>query len=176
MVAGPGDEMTAAEGRGRGEFRASHADREQVIGTLKAAFVQGMLSKDEFDQRVAQAFGSRTYAELAPITADLHVEPAAARSSELARPGGAQPVLRPGVAMAAATAFCGSVWAFTFLPPWPLNSEGEPPRAILLLFFLTNLVYLGVVITAMVQGLINWCDKHFEERPSQRPVPGPDAR
>jgi hypothetical protein len=45
-----------------------------------------------------------------------------------------------------------------------------------LLFFLTNLVYLGVVITAMVQGLINWCDKHFEERPSRRPVPGPDAR
>ena len=175
-MAGPGDELAAAGGLGRGEFRAAHADREKVIGTLKAAFVQGMLSKDELDQRVAQAFGSRTYAELAPITADLHVEPAATRSSELARPGGAQPVLRPGVVMAAATAFCGSVWALTFLPPWPLNSEGEPPRAILVLFLLTNLVYLCVLITAVVQGLINWCDKHFEERPSRRPVPGPDAQ
>ncbi len=70
-MAGPGDEIAAAEGRGRGELRASHADREQVIGTLKAAFVQGMLAKDEFDQRVGQAFASRTYAELAALTADI---------------------------------------------------------------------------------------------------------
>ena len=49
MMAGPGDEMAAAAGPGRGDLRASHADREQVIGTLKAAFVQGMLAKDEFD-------------------------------------------------------------------------------------------------------------------------------
>jgi hypothetical protein len=167
--------MAAAKNRGRGEFRASHADREQVIGTLKAAFIQGMLSKDEFDQRVARAFGSRTYAELAPITADLHVEPVAALSSELARPGDAQPVLRPGLVMALATAFCGSIWAFTFLPPWPLNSEGEPPRAVLVLFLLTNLVYLCVLIAAMVQVLVNWCDKHLEERPP-RPVPGPGTQ
>ena len=171
-MAGLGDEM-AAENRRRGEFRASHADRDQVVGTLKAAFVQGMLSKDEFDQRVARTFGSRTYAELAPITADLHVEPVAARSSELARPEGTQPVLRPGLVMALATAFCGSIWAFTFLPPWPLNSEGEPPRAVLVLFLLTNLVYLCVLIAATVQVLINWCDKHFEERP---PIPGPGTQ
>ncbi len=29
-------------------------DREQVIGVPKAAFVQGMLAKDEFDLRVGQ--------------------------------------------------------------------------------------------------------------------------
>jgi hypothetical protein len=39
---------------GRGHLRASHADREQVIGTLKAAFMEGMLAKDEFDLRVAR--------------------------------------------------------------------------------------------------------------------------
>jgi hypothetical protein len=27
---------------GRGHLRVSHADREQVIGTIKAAYVQGM--------------------------------------------------------------------------------------------------------------------------------------
>ena len=31
---------------------------------LKAAFVQGRVTKDEFDARVGQAFASRTYAEL----------------------------------------------------------------------------------------------------------------
>ena len=36
-----------------------------MIGTLKAAFVAGMLAKDEFDLRVGQALASRTRAELA---------------------------------------------------------------------------------------------------------------
>ena len=67
MAAGRGDAPEA----GRGRPRASHADREQVIGTLKAAFVQGMLAKDEFDQRVDQALAARTHAELATLTADI---------------------------------------------------------------------------------------------------------
>jgi hypothetical protein len=53
-MAEPGDEIAAGAG-GRGHLRASHTDREQVIGTLKAAFVQGLLAKDEFDLRVGQA-------------------------------------------------------------------------------------------------------------------------
>jgi hypothetical protein len=42
-----------------------------VIDVLKAAFVQGMLSKAELDARVGQAFASRTHGDLAVITADL---------------------------------------------------------------------------------------------------------
>jgi hypothetical protein len=61
----------AAAGAGRGRLRASHADREQAIDVLKTAFVQGRLTKDEFDTRVAQTFTSRTYAELAVVTADI---------------------------------------------------------------------------------------------------------
>jgi hypothetical protein len=76
MATGPGEELGAA---GRGHLRASHADREQVIGTLKAAFVQGRLDRDEFDLRVSQAFASRTYAELAAVTADLPAGLAAAQ-------------------------------------------------------------------------------------------------
>ena len=37
-----------------GQLRTSHADREQMIDLLKAAFVQGRLTKDEFDLRVGQ--------------------------------------------------------------------------------------------------------------------------
>ena len=53
-MAGPGDEMSTA---GRGRPRASDADREQVIDMLKAAFVQGLLTKDELDARVGRALG-----------------------------------------------------------------------------------------------------------------------
>ena len=70
MTTGPGDEK-AAGGSGDGHLRVSHADREQVIATLKAAFIQGRLSGDELDLRVGRALGSRTYAELAALTADI---------------------------------------------------------------------------------------------------------
>ena len=62
-----GDEMAA----GGGGLRASHADRERVIDVLKAAFAQARLTKDEFDARVGSAFASRTYAELAAVTAGI---------------------------------------------------------------------------------------------------------
>jgi hypothetical protein len=52
-------------------MRASNAEREQVIDTLKAAFVDGRLTKDELDTRVGQTIAARTYAELAAVTADI---------------------------------------------------------------------------------------------------------
>ena len=70
-MAGPGDSAAAGQGRGDGHLRASHADREQVIGTLKDAFVQGRLTVDELGARVDQVYASRTYAELAEVTTDL---------------------------------------------------------------------------------------------------------
>jgi hypothetical protein len=70
VTTGPGDQG-AADAAASGYLRASHVDREHVIDVLKAAFVQGMLSKAELDARVGQAFASRTHGDLAAITADL---------------------------------------------------------------------------------------------------------
>ena len=61
----------AAAAAGRGRLRVSHADREHVLDVLKTAFVQGLLTKDEFDMRVSQTFASQTYAELALLIADI---------------------------------------------------------------------------------------------------------
>lgn len=76
MTIGPPNPLGAAARRGR--LRASDADREHVIETLKAAFVQGRLTKDELDLRAGQTFASRTYAELATLTADIPAEVAQA--------------------------------------------------------------------------------------------------
>jgi uncharacterized protein DUF1707 len=76
-MSGPGDSAAARAGRGQGHLRASHADREQVIGTLKEAFVEGRLTADELDARADQVYASRTYAELAEVTVDI---PTVARS------------------------------------------------------------------------------------------------
>jgi len=70
VTVGPGDEVAAGAG-GHSHLRASHADREQVIDVLKAAFVQRRLAKDEFDLRVGQVLASRTYADLGALTADI---------------------------------------------------------------------------------------------------------
>src|SRR5215471_12781998 len=95
VMSEPSDQMSAAAGHG--DLRASHADREQVIGTLKAAFVEGRLAKDEFDLRVGPALASRTYAELAAVTADLPAGLTAAQPSKPARAPGERPILRrPG--------------------------------------------------------------------------------
>jgi len=61
----------AAAAAGRGHPRASHADRERAIGALESAFAAGLLAKDEFDRRVDRALASRTYADLAAVTAGI---------------------------------------------------------------------------------------------------------
>jgi Domain of unknown function (DUF1707) len=86
----PGARMAAAAG-GRGRLRASHADRERAIDLLKAAFVHGRLAKDEFDARVGQALASRTYADLAAVTADIPAGSAAATADIPARRPAAPP-------------------------------------------------------------------------------------
>jgi hypothetical protein len=77
-MAQAGDGLAAA---GRGHQRASHADREHVIGMLEAAFAAGLLSKDELDLGVDRALAARTHADLAAATVGLPAPPTVARSA-----------------------------------------------------------------------------------------------
>jgi hypothetical protein len=104
------EEHAAAGALGRGHLRASDADREQVIDTLKAAFVQGRLTRDQLGVRAGQALVSRTYAELAAVTDGIAARPAgvvrpparpAGRAGKPARNPGRKPVRRTVAAGAA---------------------------------------------------------------------------
>ena len=171
MVTGPGDEL-ASSAAGRGYLRVSDAEREQVIDALKAAFVRGVLAKDEFDLRVSQAFASRTYAELAAVTAGLPAGPAAAQPPLPARTQGGQPVPRPGPVMAAATALYAGVQAFVFLSPWPAGTENDPARAKIALFLSSNPIYLLVMFICVVCLIAGWRERRSGGRPPRRPAPG----
>lgn len=70
MAARPGDSMVP-----HGDMRASTADRERAIDVLKAAFAEGRLDQDEYADRVGQVYTSRTYGQLAALTADLPIGP-----------------------------------------------------------------------------------------------------
>jgi Domain of unknown function (DUF1707) len=75
VTTGPED-LPGAEDHDR--LRAADTDREQVIGTLQAAFTQARLSHDEFAARAGKALTARTYAELDALVADIPADPAAA--------------------------------------------------------------------------------------------------
>ena len=82
---------------GRGQLRAAQADREQAITVLKAAYAQGRLTKDELEVRAAQAFASRTYAELAVLTADIPAgSPAASPAATASRAAASAAAGAPG--------------------------------------------------------------------------------
>ncbi len=171
-MAGPGDEI-AAGAAGRGHLRASHADREQVIGILKAAFVQGMLDRDEFGQRVSQAFAARTHADLAAVTGDLPAGLAAAQPPGSARTPGEARVVRPGPVIAVATAFYACVWPFLVL--WPTDSEGDIQAPVGLLFSSTTLIYLFVLVTAVGFAIAGRREKRSGGQLPRRPAPGGPA-
>jgi hypothetical protein len=102
VTTGPADEKAAAVARGR--LRAAHADREHVVSTLKAAFVQGRLTKDELDLRISQTFAARTYAELARLTADVPAGLVAAAPPHDTAPARARPPMNNAVKSAVCVA------------------------------------------------------------------------
>jgi hypothetical protein len=59
------------EGRTAGGLRASDSDRQAVVDRLRKAVDEGRLSLLEWDERVARAYRSVTYDELAAVAADL---------------------------------------------------------------------------------------------------------
>ena len=59
------------------DLRASHADRDRAVAALRVAGGDGRLSAEELDTRVESALSARTLGELAELTADLPIAPAA---------------------------------------------------------------------------------------------------
>ena len=158
-MAEPPDQVPATAGRGH--RRASHGDREQVIDILKAAFVQGMLAKDEFDLRVGRAFAARTSMELSALTADLPGRLTAAQPPGPDRAQGEARALRFGAVIAVATVLYAGMWPLALV--LPRNGEGEPQAAIRLLVVIT-FAYVMVSVMAGLELLESRQDKRSGAR------------
>jgi Domain of unknown function (DUF1707) len=141
-MAGSGDEM-AAGAAGHSHLLASHADREQVIDVLKAAFVQGRLDKTEFDLRVGGALASRTYADLAALTADIPAGLTTARAPEPARPQVNKKAL--ATVACATPVLVGMMAALQVMPdatPWPVAILANVFTVVLVLGVSTGWLWL----------------------------------
>ena len=139
------DERAAGAGD-RNLLRASDADREQVIAVLKAAFVAGRLTKDEFDLRLTQAFASRTYVDLAVLTADIATTVATSQPPEPVRDPDTKKLIQRGTAVGAA--------AGMVIPAAAVIVAGGPP-ALAIIFGLMLSSFLAVLIPGFLT-LLAW--------------------
>jgi uncharacterized protein DUF1707 len=160
-MARSGDERAAGPGD-RNLLRASDADREQVIAVLKAAFVAGRLTKDEFDLRLTLVFASWTYADLAVLTADVPAGLATAQSPEPVRESDTKRLIQRGTAAGAA--------AGMVIPAAAVISVGGPP-ALAVIFGLVLSSFLAVLIPGFLT-LLAWAfDRSSGSQPAQGPPP-----
>jgi hypothetical protein len=67
--------MNVGPGQWRAALRASDADREQVVSTLRQHHADGRLTVDEFTERMQRAYESKTFGELDLLTRDLPLLP-----------------------------------------------------------------------------------------------------
>jgi hypothetical protein len=166
MIREPGDDR-APRPAGRGRLRASHADREQAVEVLQNAFVQGRLTKDEFDSRVGHALASRTHGDLSALTADLPVGAPAPRLPVPARTRRPQntTVKNGARVIAAATVLTGSVWAGALL-------SGADSQAVGVLVSALTFLWFGIVI--LVGSIM--LEAQLKQRSNKQLPPAPGHR
>jgi DUF1707 SHOCT-like domain len=129
---------------------------------LKAAFIQGRLTKDEFDLRVGQTLASRTYAELAAVTADLPPGLITAQPPV--------PALVPwfGRLVMGASAVEAGLWTFVFAAR---NSYADN-EAVLLLVCSTTLIYVAILLIGGLDKLGSWRRQRLRGQSPWRPAAG----
>ena len=160
-----GPEDPAAAGRDR--LRAGHADREQVIGTLKDAFVHGRLTKDELDTRTGQALSARTCADLAALTADI---PAAAGPARPPAPARRRPLARAAAGSGACLIIAAAaIWAHPLLDPGARPTPYDWAAKLLFLAFLAAVVAAPAILAYGVAA--SW--ELRRSRGQLPPGPGP---
>ena len=169
MATGPQDPAVAGSDR----LRAGHADREQVIETLKDAFVHGRLTKDELGERTSRALVARTRTDLAALTADIPPAEAGTGPARLPAVAPRRPLVRATVMSGICLVILlAAMWGHHIVDPGatstPYDSLATP---LFLLAVFSAFAAVGIFafgVTAAVE------QRRSRRRPS--PPRGPDGR
>jgi hypothetical protein len=172
IMSGPEGEMMA-RAAGRGFLRASHADRNQVVDVLKAAFIEGRLTKDELDTRLGQTLAARTYAELAAITADI---PPGTRLPQRRQPAQA-PASRRGnwtthTAVKSGACAIGSIMLAVAVTATAL---GQPIAGVIMAVFIVMLTAVASALVGSVVGVALMIESRRRKRSQGRSPMGPSS-
>jgi len=135
VAIGPWDPLTAAAS---GHMRASDADRDRVVDTLKAAYVYGLLTGEELAARTGQALVARTYSDLAAVTAVLaERRQASASPARVMHPPARKRISGRAVALGASAVVVPPALTAAFLTYY---------GGFIILFLVT---FIGAVVTAV---------------------------
>lgn len=135
MAIGPWDPLAAAAS---GHMRASDADRDRVVDALKAAYVYGLLTREELAARTGQALAARTYADLSAVTAVLaERRPAPASPTGVMHPPARKRISGKAVAFGAGAVALAPALTAAFLTFY---------GGFIILFLVT---FIGAVVTAV---------------------------
>lgn len=94
----------------RDRMRAADSDREAVVERLRTALNEGRLDLHEFDERVAEAYRSKTYADLDSLLTDLPGVAPVSRSQLAPTPPLAMPAPLPVAAPGTAPRWLAALW------------------------------------------------------------------
>jgi Domain of unknown function (DUF1707) len=158
VEARPGDDTHDTGGTGE-----PHADRDRVIETLKAAFVQGRLGKEEFDNRVGQVFAA--YAELDAVIADIPAARPAAQSARTTREAYNKRLVARGTAAGAGGIGLAAAIAATAV-------SGNPFLGVLF-GSVAGVFTAGILFVFLT--ILSWALEKNPGRQSSRPTPLPSA-
>ena len=154
----PGDETGVSAG-GDGPLPSTRAGRDQVIAALKAAFVQGRLTKDEFELRLGRALA--IYAQLDAFTADIPAAaPAVTPPTEAARQAANKKMVQQGTV---------GVAGLTFLLDAVLVIPRNPVLGVVAGILLTVFV---TVLAAGFLTLLSWAMDRRSSTQGTRPARG----
>jgi len=161
----------AAGVAGGGRMRASHADREQVVDTLKTAFVHGRLTRDELDARTGRALTALTWADLAALTADIPAGPAGAPP-----PGPPAPARRGPLARAAVKSGICLIIAVAAGCDFLVPGDAGPAQFWGPLLILLAVAGLWSAVGIMAYAVLtSWDQRSSRRRLPPRPGPGGQA-
>ena len=140
------------------QLRIGDADRETAVTALGEQYAHGRISKDELDERSDAVWSARTHGDLAPLFADLPVEP----SGQLRVPGRAQ----------AGMPFAGRGGRTPARTGWHGAGRYVAP-VVFILVALTILTHLPFFLVAL--GLF-WLVRHRCAARRATPCPEPSSR
>jgi hypothetical protein len=141
---------------------------------LKAAFVQGRLTKDEFDTRAGQALTARTYADLAAVTAGFPLGPTAPQplgtpARMKAPPSGSTELKTGARVITATTVLTAGAWVGA---RFARAHEG----AAVMLVFISTFAWLGMLILTATVMAESRRQRHPGGQLPPRPAPGAGGR
>jgi hypothetical protein len=169
-MTGPQDPATAGGDR----LRAGHADREQVIEILKAAFVHGRLAKDELDMRVGRALAARTYADLAALTVDIPAERAATGPARPPAPARRRPLARAAAGSGGCLVIAFGAMRLINLAD-PGATPGSIPKALIGPLFVVLFSAVSAALVILGRGVAASVDQ-WRSRRQLPPQQGPGGR